>query len=138
MSPSTSTIRWESEQLAETMFSWTGYIFQDSLATPMVKKIQLDQSIKNIVLSEELLDKDVDMKHFATGMLVISLHRHNRVNYVRSGERARDKLSRSVAVELIDSRGNRHLRQFNFLPPSVLGHRNRVVHTLFTPPIEDH
>ncbi|BBP57884.1 hypothetical protein [Pseudomonas sp. St316] len=131
-SPSTSTIRWESEQLAETMFSWTGYIFQDPLKNELLDKVKFDVVLKDVVKAESL-DVDVNVSQFEQGLLVISLHRSDRIPYVRRGDLSRDKLSRDLAVVLVDRRGNPHSRRISFLPSSQMGDRNRLVHTLFTP-----
>ncbi|MBT2341798.1 MULTISPECIES: hypothetical protein [Pseudomonas] len=134
LSPQTSTIRWESEQLAETMFSWTGYIFDDPLKEEVVDKVKFDSVLKEVVKErDESLDIRVDQSNFAKGLLVITLHRSDRIPYIRRGNNARDKLSRDLAVILIDKRGNPHRRRISFLPPSTVGDRNRLVHTEFTP-----
>lgn len=130
-SASTSTIRWESEQLAETMFSWTGYIFRDPLKDKPVNKVKFDSSLKHVVKAESL-DIDVNQSQFEQGLLVISLHRSDRIPYVRQGDISRDKLSRDLAVILVDQRGNPHHRRISFLPPSNVGDRNRLIHTQFT------
>ncbi|MNO77723.1 hypothetical protein D3C76_688420 [compost metagenome] len=132
MSISTSTIRWESEQLAETMFSWTGYIFKDPLKGEPLDKVKFDDALKDVV-KDESLDIDVNSSVFEDGLLVISLHRSDRIPYIRQGNQSRDKLSRDLAVMLFDKRGNPHIRRISFLPPSTVGDRNRLVHSLFTP-----
>jgi hypothetical protein len=131
--PATSIIRWESEQLAETMFSWTGYIFQDSNAAAVDENVEFDIADKDIIRGKESLVVEVNESKFEKGLLVITLHRSDRITYVRSGDKSRDKLSRSLAVKLIDKNGNAHFRRISYLPPSVPGHRNKLVHTLFTP-----
>jgi hypothetical protein len=129
----TSTIRWESEQLAETMFSWTGYIFQDPQKPADIKKVKFDEVGKNVVKGESL-DVDVNSTFFEHGKLVISLHRSDRVPYIRATDKPRAKLSRDLAVVLIDKRGNAHKRRISFLAPNVVGSRNKLVNALFTPP----
>lgn len=131
--PSTSTIRWESEQLAENMFSWTGYIFQDSNAPSVDEYVKFDIADKDIIQGGASLSVKVDKSVFEKGLLVITLHRTNWVRYVRTGNKSRDKLSRDLAVKLIDRNGNAHFRRISYLPPSVPGDRNKLVHTLFTP-----
>jgi hypothetical protein len=131
--PATSIIRWESEQLAETMFSWTGWIFQDSNASTVDENVRFDIADKDIVNGKESLIVKVYEPEFEKGLLVITLHRSDRIVYVRAGDKSRDKLSRDLAVKLIDRNGNAHFRRISYLPPSVPGNRNRLVHTLFTP-----
>ncbi|WP_413792189.1 MULTISPECIES: hypothetical protein [unclassified Pseudomonas] len=132
LAPQTSTIRWESEQLAETMFSWTGYIFKDPLKDERVEKVKFDNVLKDVVKSESL-DIDVNQSKFEQGTLVITLHRSDRIPYIPRGNMSRDKLSRDLAVLLIDRRGNPHWRRIAFLPPSIVGDRNYLENSLFTP-----
>jgi len=130
---STSTIRWESEQLAETMFSWTGYIFYDPQKGGVPDKVKFDEALADMI-KYETLDIAVRPSGFEPGQLVISLHRSDRIPYIRRGDQSRDKLSRDLAVLLIDKRGNPHFRRISFLLPSTVGDRNRLQHTLFLPP----
>jgi hypothetical protein len=128
----TTTIRWESEQVAETMFSWTGYIFQDPQKSDETRKVKFDEATSKVVKNEGL-DIDVNQSVFEKGLLVISLHRSDRVNYIGTTDPARVKLSRNLAVRLIDKNGNVHLRRIAYLPSSVVGDRNKLEHTLFSP-----
>ncbi|MCS3467219.1 hypothetical protein M2401_000940 [Pseudomonas sp. JUb42] len=131
----TSMILWESEQMAEIMFSWTGYIFREikkesEEPVPPPLKISFDDAIKDVVRNESL---DIDVhSSFEQGKLVISLHRSDRIPYIRSGNAARDKLSKSLIVLLRDQQGNAHCRKISFRAGST-GERNRLMHTLFTP-----
>lgn len=128
----TTTIRWESEQVAEIMFSWTGYIFQDPQKPDETRKVKFDELASKVV-KNEVLDIDVNQSVFEKGLLVISLHRSDRVRYVGTTDPSRVKLSRDLAVRLIDKNGNVHLRRIAYLPSSVVGDRNKLVHTLFSP-----
>lgn len=127
----TGSIRWESENPKETMFSWTGWIFHD-LQKPNSDKIRFDNAMKNVVKNESL-DIKVNPAVFEQGKLVISLHRSDRIPYIGPTNASRAKLSRDLAVLLIDRNGNPHRRRISFLPPSIVGDRNKLVHTLFTP-----
>lgn len=128
----TSTIRWESEQLAETMFSWTGFIFQEP-GKPNVSKIEFDQDVKKVVTGENL-NIEINSSFFAHGTLVISLHRSDRVPYIRESV-AKTNLSQDLVVVLVDKRGNAHRRRISFLPQYTIGSRNRLEHIAFTPVI---
>ena len=129
---STSSIRWESEQLAETMFSWTGYIFKDPQKQVPLGKVEFDNALKDVVKNQSL-DIEVDQGEIEEGELVISLHRSDQIRYIRRGDQSRDKLSRDLAVKLFDKRGTAHIRRISFLPSSTVGDRNRLRHLLFTP-----
>jgi hypothetical protein len=127
----TSTIRWESEQMNETMFSWTGYIFSRPETAPE-RRVQFDQQLDHIVTSESL-EVAVHESSYEAGTLVISLHRSDNVPYVRPVYPARARLSRDLAVVLLDVNGNPHKRRISFLPAGNVGDRNKLQHTLFTP-----
>ncbi|MBO1542161.1 hypothetical protein [Pseudomonas sp. OA65] len=129
---STSTIRWESEQMAETMFSWTGYIFKDPLKEEALGNVKFDDALVNVVKNESL-EVAVVETHFDEGQLVITLHRSDRIPYIRRGNQSRDKLSRDLLVKLVDKRGNPHFRRISFLPSSIVGDRNKLDHNLFKP-----
>ncbi|WP_460141443.1 hypothetical protein [Pseudomonas sp. S2_E01] len=127
----TSMVRWESEQLYERYCSWTGWYFEES-RQGSTRKIKFDEVTKNVI---EGLSLDIDVKNvFEVGKLLITLHRDKRVNYVRPTNPERIKLSRPLVLKLVDKRGNPHFMQIDFLPPSIVGHRNRLVRTLYTPP----
>ncbi len=131
-STNTSMILWESEQLAETYFSWTGYIFDDPLVEKDTSVIKFDSAVKDIVKSVASLDVEVNAQKFSSGKLVISLHRHDDIPYVRSGNLSRDKLYQELRVLLIDKQGNAHKRRINFLYEGQVGRRNRLEHNNLT------
>lgn len=122
-----TSIRWESEQLWETMFSWTGSIFQ-APGKPNVKRIDFDQSIDEIVKTEAL-HVPVDQSSISAGQLVITLHRSDRVDYVRKGHSARVNLDKSLLVSLFDKKGNAHKLEIAFAPTHQTGNRNKLVLT---------
>lgn len=131
----TSMILWESEQLAEVMFSWTGYIFREikkvsEEPVPSPVKVSFDDALKEVVRNESL---SIDVHpSFEEGKLVISLHRSDQIPYVRRANPAREKLSADLIVLLRDQQGNAHKRRISFLAAAT-GRRNRLMHTLFTP-----
>jgi hypothetical protein len=132
----TSMILWESEQMAETMFSWTGSIFweikkESEEPVPRPLKVSFDDALKEVVRSESL-SIDINDAAFEQGKLVISLHRSDQVPYIRRGNAARDKLSAGLIVLLRDQQGNAHKRRISFLAAGT-GRRHRLMHTLFTP-----
>ncbi|MCF5708464.1 hypothetical protein GIV19_14340 [Pseudomonas syringae] len=130
---STSMILWESEQQAETFFSWTGYIFNDPDASNDVDKILFDASLEHVIKGVESLDIPVNMEVFESGGLTISLHRTPSVPYVSPDDGERDTLYRSLAVSLLDELGNVHRRRISFLSEGEVGRRNRLMHTLYIP-----
>ncbi|EKG31580.1 Imidazoleglycerol-phosphate synthase [Pseudomonas avellanae BPIC 631] len=136
--PNKSIILWESEQPAEIMFSFTGYIFDDSAKAADAQKIGFDEVELNAVMKDaESLDINVRTDVFEKGKLVVTLHRTWPIDYVAAGNgtTARDYLSGSLAVRLIDNQGNAHNRKVSFLPDGV-GRRNRLMHSLYSSPDE--
>ncbi|RMO85415.1 hypothetical protein ALQ33_02158 [Pseudomonas syringae pv. philadelphi] len=133
--PNKSMILWESEQLYEIMFSFTGFIFDDLLKVGDTHKIGFDTpELRSILPTEDTLDINVNQSVFETGKLFISLHRTYPVDYVpRKDHPMREYLSGALAVRLIDHQGNAHKRTISFLPDGV-GRRNRLMHTLYSPP----
>lgn len=127
----TSIILWESEQAAEIMFSWTGFIFDDPAVKGDVSKVRFDEALKDVMGNVHTLDIDVDTSVFETGKLIISLHRLRGLTYIPEGDPARDKLMGVLVVLLIDKQGNAHKRRISFLP-SGSGRRNRLMHTLYS------
>lgn len=136
--PNKSIILWESEQPEEFMFSFTGYIFDDSAEAADAQKIGFDEvELDAIMKDAESLDIHVRTDVFEKGKLVVTLHRTWPIDYVAAGDgtTARDYLSGSLAVRLIDNQGNAHNRKVSFLPDGV-GRRNRLMHSLYSPPDE--
>ncbi|EPN40472.1 hypothetical protein A242_21639, partial [Pseudomonas syringae pv. actinidiae ICMP 19095] len=134
--PNKSIILWESEQTEEIMFSFTGYIFDDSAEAGDAQKIGFDKDELNAVMKDaESLNINVNNAIFEKGKLVITLHRTWPIEYVAAGDgtTTRDSLSGSLAVRLIDNQGNAHNRKVSFLPDGV-GRRNRLMHSLYSPP----
>ena len=127
----TSIILWESEQAAEKMFSWTGFIFDDPAVKGDVSKVHFDEALKDVMGNVHTLDIDVDMSVFETGKLIISLHRLRGLYYIPEGDPDRDKLMGVLVVLLIDKQGNAHKRRISFLPDGP-GRRNRLMHTLYS------
>lgn len=126
----TSMIRWESEQLWETMFSWTGYYFDHrDPDNPEDGKIKFDDDLDQIILDPKELDIDLNKDRFESGTLLISLHRSDKIPYVRSTVTAREKLSRVLVVLLTDKQGNPHKRKIQFLERGSAQHRNYLEHT---------
>ncbi len=127
----TSIILWESEQVEEKMFSWTGFIFDDPEVIGDVSKVHFDEALKDVMGADHSLDIDVNMDLFETGKLIISLHRLRGLKFIPKGHPARDKLTGTLAVLLIDKQGNAHKRRISFLAEGP-GRRNRLMHTFYS------
>lgn len=132
-----SMILWESEQLAEQMFSWTGSIFEpyvpsDEDAPVSQEKIDFDEHLNAVLEGVESLDITVSQAGvLKPGRLVISLHRSDKVPYKVPLDPAREKLPDFINVLLIDTWGNPHRLRISFLGASIIGRRNRLMITPF-------
>ncbi|RXU32611.1 imidazole glycerol phosphate synthase, partial [Pseudomonas syringae] len=127
----TSIILWESMQPDEIMFSWTGFIFDDPAVIGDVSKVHFDEALKDVMGNVHTLDIDVYGSVFEAGKLVISLHRLRGLKFIPEGDPARDKLTGTLAVLLVDKQGNAHKRRIGFLVGGS-GRRNRLMHTFFS------
>ena len=92
-------------------------------------KVKFEDDVIDIIKEQELLDVDVGRSSFDPDKLVITLHRSDRVNYIKTGAESRDKLSRAIEVLLIDRQGNAHKRRIDFLPNDLAEDRNYLRHS---------
>ena len=135
-----STIQWESEQIYETGFSYTGYgfypmRFANSDAPPA--QLSFDPYFKAFV-------KQVDASPIrsafenntgpAPGELIVSLHRDSNTPFwdddMAGGNKNklyRELLDPPVIYVLLDAEGNRHRLQIGFAPPTLLDSRNTLL-----------
>jgi hypothetical protein len=133
-----SMIRWESESPLEMMFSFTGYIFRDTLKAWKDPMIVFDENLEKIMPGREELKQPVDLDSFSSGALVISNHRVTHVDWVDPSDNsaaaiASKRLSKGIAVLLRDSQGNAHRRLISFRPKDQLGHRCYLEHSVLLP-----
>lgn len=129
---STSIIRWESENPQEIMFSFTGYIFEDTLMA-REPNIQFDEDLLDVINGTYVLDIPVD-PIFVDGTLVITNHRVMDFKWTRPDNGGpRDRLTDRIAVVLRDHQGNPHYRQIDFRKAGTTGHRNVLVQSRFAP-----
>lgn len=135
-----STIQWESEQIDETSFSYTGYgfyptRFANSDAPPA--QLSFDPYFKAFV---KQVDASPIRSAFEPGMgpapgeLIVSLHRDSNTPFwdddMAGGNK--NKLYRAlldppVTYVLLDAEGNRHRLQIGFAPPTLPDSRNTLL-----------
>ncbi|WHH52294.1 hypothetical protein QFA96_08100 [Pseudomonas sp. Ap32] len=124
----TSMVRWESSYMAESFFSYTGYIFQ-AYGEKEPKFVSFDPSLKEI-LWEGAFAREVSTQYEA-GPLTIANFRNYRVVFGSICSRpAFKKLSKPLRVQLRDAQGNLHLVQIDYLAPDTIGDRNVLVHSV--------
>ncbi|MFJ4375664.1 hypothetical protein ACIP1T_24030 [Pseudomonas japonica] len=134
-----STIRWESEQMDETFFSFTGYAFH-----PYRSNFSgIDQRPTGLTFDAYFLALNrlaaatpprvpfEPGKQPSPGELIVSLQRVDDMTYWYDGMAAgqpnrmfRSQLDAPVVFVLLDVEGNRHRLQVSFQPPSTNDNRN--------------
>lgn len=119
-----SQIQWESRSTNETMFSYTGYIFNDyqDKQNPSVMRydLRLDKlipkSLDNSIISTETVGE---------GQLLLSLFRTDDVRYIAS--EVATELEQPLIVNLLDQNGNSHRLNIGFAAMDVADSRNTLI-----------
>jgi len=132
-----STIRWESEHLAETYFSYTGMAFYPNYDdTPPPAEMNFDVNLLLMAKTQAAeLDERLDArKPVERGELVIGVYRVSDFKFWHDGmggadERYRERLDLPVDFELVDQEGNPHKLRISF-PTSGKGARNKPLLSL--------
>ncbi|WP_434771072.1 hypothetical protein [Pseudomonas entomophila] len=131
-----SAVRWESEQVNETYFSYLAYAFNPP-GEEAPTELTIDGNLE--AMAEELkyegLRKDfVDHKVPGEGQLLISLHRlpdmpywHDKMAKGSLHKQYRSALDEPLQIELFDEDGNRHRLRVDFEGRSVMDNRNTLV-----------
>lgn len=131
-----SAVRWESEQVNETYFSYLAYAFNPP-GEEAPTELTIDGRL--LAMAEELkyegLRKDfVDHKVPGKGQLLISLHRlpnmpywHDKMAKGSLHKQYRSALDEPLQIELFDEDGNRHRLRVDFEGRSVMDNRNTLV-----------
>jgi hypothetical protein len=128
-----SAVRWESEQLNETYFSYLAYAF-NPIGGESPTQLTIDGRL--LAMAEEVeyegLKADfVDQKGPGKGQLMISLHRVPNMKYWHDAKgkgsihrQYRKTLDEPLLVELFDEDGNLHRLRIDFKGRTVADHRN--------------
>lgn len=131
-----SAVRWESEQVKETYFSYLSYAF-NSPSEPAPTQLTIDGRL--LAMAEELkyegLKADfVDNRVPGKGELMICLHRvpdmpywHDKMAKGSVQKMYRAGLDQGLEAQLYDEEGNLHELRFDFLGRTVLDSRNLLV-----------
>ena len=121
----TSITQWESTQLAETMFSSTGYFFLPADRSTKLpdNAISYDYRLLDVIAetNEHIQQKLDSGEPEVPGELLIILDRFDAVNYVHQ-----HPLSKGMIVHLRDEYGNMHNISINF---SAKDNRNQLTFT---------
>lgn len=135
-----STIQWESEQIAETFFSYTGYAFypfpfQGQDQRPA--RLTFDTYFRRLgreASSTAIRDEYEDGIGPSPGQLLVSNHRVADMRYwydeMAEGDpnkHYRELLDKPVRYVLLDVHGNRHRLAVGFEPPTLEDSRNTLV-----------
>lgn len=121
-----STVQWESDQLNEHMFSYTGYVFNETGEESEAQSISFDtelmaRHIPNLRPKTELVPGNPVGK----GRLMFALNRTDDVAY-----KHRTPLEGGVKLRLLDLNGNEHLLEVGFPAKSVADSRNKLLITV--------
>lgn len=134
-----STIQWESENLEEQFFSYTGFAFYPQRYrgndTPPVG-LSFDPYYRTMLTTLGIgpVDEQFNGDSIpAPGELIISLHRVADMPYWHDGladgdplKLYRQRLDRPLVFVLLDEEGNRHRLQIAFFSPSLDDSRNQL------------
>lgn len=118
-----SQIQWESRRTNETMFSYTGYIFNDPQGKQNPEVMHYDLRLAKLI-SKSLDNNIVPGRPVAEGQLMISLFRTDDVRY-RSSAIATE-LEKTMRVDLLDKNGNLHRLSIGFKPMGLTDSRNAL------------
>ncbi|WP_407309210.1 RHS repeat domain-containing protein [Pseudomonas sp. nanlin1] len=105
-----STVQWESKQLAEEMFSYTGYAFIPAKSNATVKTLTFDRIAPGL-LGDKLDKQIVPSERVVAGELLVALMRRMDVKYSH-----RHPLAKPQQIFLRDLDGNPHRLHLAFLP----------------------
>lgn len=131
-----SAVRWESEQLYETYFSYLAYAFNPpGEDTPTGLTIDGRLLAMAVELGYTGLKADfVDHKVPGKGQLMISLHRvpdmpywHDKMAKGQIHKQYRAALDAPLQIELFDEEGNLHRLRVDFEGRTILDSRNKLV-----------
>lgn len=119
-----SLIQWESRRINETMFSYTGYIFNDQQGKQDPRVMKYDLRLAKLI-SKSLNDSIVTTEEVGEGQLLISLFRTDDVRYVGSAVAA--ALEQPLRVDLLDQDGNLHRLNLGFAGMEGADSRNTLL-----------
>lgn len=131
-----SAVRWESEQVKETYFSYLSYAF-NSPDEPAPTQLTIDGTL--LAMAEELnyegLKADfIEGRVPGKGELMICLHRvpdmpywHDKKAEGSNHKMYRATLDKPIEAQLFDEEGNFHELRIDFLPRAGLDSRNQLV-----------
>lgn len=119
-----SVIQWESRRVNETMFSYSGYIFNDEAIENDSEAMSFDErmsEVPGVTLKTEI----VTGESVGEGQLMISLFRVDNVRYQASA--TAQALETPLKVYLLDKNGNRHHLSIGFAAMEVADSRNTLL-----------
>lgn len=120
-----SLIQWESRRVNETMFSYTGYLFNDEQNQQDPRLIQYDPRLAKLMPGKTLDQSLIAGEEVGEGQLLVSLLRTDDVRYTSSADAS--ALEQSLKVDLLDKNGNAHRLAIGFAPMEVADSRNTLL-----------
>ncbi|KIH80637.1 hypothetical protein UCMB321_5611 [Pseudomonas batumici] len=121
-----STVQWESDQLNEKMFSYTGYVFNETGEDDEAKVVSFDTGLMARYIPDlRPVTTLVPGNSVGKGRLMISLNRVDNVAY-----RHRTPLEGALELLLLDMNGNKHRLDVGFPGKTVVDSRNKLLITV--------
>ncbi len=105
-----SSVQWESKQMAEQMFSYTGFAFIPANSNASVKTLAFDRRVREL-LGNRLTEQVVASEPIIPGEPLVALMRRKDVDYVHKYPAAKP-----LQLRLRDLDGNAHRLHLAFLP----------------------
>lgn len=126
-----STLQWESSRVYETMFSCTGYVFNDPTVVGSGKTMRYDKRL-GAVMPGKLLSADIIAgESVGEGQLMISLIRLDDVKYVPKDSNSNVRLLEvPLKLRMLDKNGNSHHLSIGFPSMEVADSRNTLLITV--------
>ncbi|KPX34650.1 MULTISPECIES: hypothetical protein [Pseudomonas syringae group] len=122
---SQSTVQWESRRVNETMFSYTGYLFNDMAVEGDQGTVNYDERLAEVIPSTSLESNIAPGHGVGAGQLMICLFRVDNVKY-NQGSTAR-LLEAPLKLRMLDENGNHHALSIGFPSIEVTDSRNTLL-----------
>lgn len=121
-----STVQWESDQLNEKMFSYTGYVFNETGEDREAQSVSFDTELMARYLPGFRPNTElVPGNPVGKGRLMVTLDRTDDVAY-----KHRTPLEGSLKLRLLDMNGNEHRLDVHFPAKTVVDSRNKLLITV--------
>lgn len=123
-----STIQWESRRVHETMFSYSGFAFNDDAVEGDELIMHYDERLHALMPGKTLDTNVIVQNKPGEGQLLVALFRVDDVTYVQGAEGSEPReLEKPLDLRMLDRNGNYHHLSIGFAPMDVADSRNKFV-----------